>query len=172
MNPLAANLIYRIHKQMARSSQPRSNTKVQWTPLIECRMLPGMETPIKRSPDDSPLLSIVDDDVSVRESLLDLLREFGFATQAFSSAEEFLSSGCVEETCCLILDVAMPGMNGPELFQELKRRGQMIPTIFVTGQKNETIQDRLLKQGALAFLLKPLDDDALVAAIKTALQAT
>jgi FixJ family two-component response regulator len=119
-----------------------------------------------------PLLSVVDDDESVRESLPDLLREFGFAAQVFSSAEEFLSSGCVGETSCLILDIAMPGMSGPELHQELKHRGQKIPTIFITGQRDETIRARMLKQGVAAFLLKPFSDADLVAAIKMALHAT
>ena len=95
----------------------------------------AMESPEGRSGSDRPLLSVVDDDESVRESLPDLLREFGFAARAFPSAEEFLSSGCVDETSCLILDIAMPGMTGPELHQELKRRGQEIPTIFITGQR-------------------------------------
>jgi FixJ family two-component response regulator len=121
--------------------------------------------------DKNLLLTVVDDDESVRESLPDLLGEFGFATRAFSSAEEFLSSGCVNQTSCLILDIAMPGMSGPELHEELRRRGQTIPTIFITGQRDETIRARLLKQGASDFLLKPIDDEALVAAIKTALQA-
>jgi FixJ family two-component response regulator len=115
-------------------------------------------------------LSVVDDDESIRESLPDLLEEFGFTTRAFSSAEEFLSSGCVDETSCLILDIAMPGMGGPELHQELKRRGQQIPTVFITGQRDEGIRTRLLKQGAIEFLLKPINDEALVAAVKTALR--
>jgi FixJ family two-component response regulator len=118
-----------------------------------------------------PLLSIVDDDESIRESLPDLIKEFGFAARAFSSAEEFLSSGSVDETSCLILDIAMPGMSGPELHQELKRRGEEIPTIFITGQKDETIRRRVLEQGAKGFLLKPFSDAALLAAIKAALQA-
>lgn len=125
-----------------------------------------------RSDDKRPLLSLVDDDESVRESLPDLLGEFGFATRAFSSAEQFLSSGCVDETRCLILDVAMPGMSGPELHQELERRGHGIPTIFITGQRDDAIRARLLKQGAVEFLLKPINDEALLAAIKMALQAT
>ena len=131
-----------------------------------------MESSEDRSHDKRQLLSVVDDDVSVRESLPDLLGVFGFATRAFSSAEEFLSSGCVDETRCLILDVAMPGMSGPELHQELKRRGQEIPTIFITGQRDETIRARVLKQGAAGFLLKPLNDEALLAAIRTALHAS
>ena len=131
-----------------------------------------MESPEGRSGSERPLLSVVDDDESVRESLPDLLREFGFASRAFSSAEEFLSSGCVDETSCLILDIAMPGMTGPELHQELKRRGQKIPTIFITGQRDETIRARMLKQGAAGFLLKPFSDTALLAAIETSLHPT
>lgn len=129
-------------------------------------MQPGPETPtVKRS-----LISIVDDDESVRESLPDLIREFGFAARAFSSAEEFLSSDCVGETKCLILDIAMPGMTGPDLHRELKRRGQKIPTIFITAQKDESIRARMLKQGAAGFLLKPFSDTALFVAVNIALQ--
>ena len=116
------------------------------------------------------LVSVVDDDESVRESLPDLLRELGFAARAFSSAVEFLSSSCVDETNCLVLDIAMPGMSGPELQQELKRLGKEIPIIFITGQRDETIRARVLKQGAAGFLLKPFSDADLLAAIKTSLQ--
>jgi FixJ family two-component response regulator len=115
------------------------------------------------------LVSIVDDDESVRESLPDLITEFGFAARAFSSAKEFLSSSYVDETCCLILDVSMPCMSGPELHQELKRRGQSIPIIFITGQKDDIICARAVKQGAAGFLLKPFGDLDLLDAIKTAL---
>jgi FixJ family two-component response regulator len=118
-----------------------------------------------------PLLSVVDDDESMRESLPDLIKEFGFAARAFSSAEEFLRSGSVDESSCLILDVAMPSMSGPELQQELKRRGKNVPIIFITGQKDEVIRARVFEQGAAGFLLKPFSDAALLAAIKTALQA-
>jgi FixJ family two-component response regulator len=115
---------------------------------------------------------VVDDDESVRESLPDLLREFGFAARVFSSAEEFLSSDCLDQTSCLILDVAMPGMSGPELHEDLKRRGQEIPIIFITGQRDEAIRARVLKQGAAGFLPKPFSDTALLSAIETALQGT
>jgi len=108
----------------------------------------------------------------VRESLPDLLRESGFAARAFSSAQEFLSSGCVDDTSCLILDVAMPGMSGPELQQELKRRGKEIPIIFITARRDEAIRAQVLKQGAAGLLLKPFSDVDLLAAIKTALQAS
>jgi len=131
-----------------------------------------MESPKDRSEDKPKLLSVVvDDDESVRESLPDLLREFGFAARAFSSAKEFLSSGCVDQTSCLILDIAMPGMSGPELQQELKRGGHEIPIIFITGQRDETIRARVFKQGAAGFLFKPFSDADLLAAIKTALHA-
>jgi FixJ family two-component response regulator len=125
-----------------------------------------------RSRNRPTLLSVVDDDESIRESLRGLIKEFGFAARSFSSAEEFLSSGAVDETSCLILDIAMPGMSGPELHQELKRRGDEIPVIFITGQKDERIRARVFEQGAAGFLLKPFSDAALLAAIKTALQAS
>jgi FixJ family two-component response regulator len=129
-----------------------------------------MKPPVDGSRNGRPLLSVVDDDESIRESLPGLIKEFGFAARAFSSAEEFLSSGAVAETSCLILDVSMPGMSGPELQQELKRRGEEIPVIFITAQKDEAIRARAFAQGAAGFLLKPFSDAALLAAIKTALQ--
>lgn len=119
-----------------------------------------------------PLVSIVDDDESVRESLPDLITEFGFTARAFSSAKEFLASSCLDETRCLILDISMPGMSGPELHQELRRRGRAIPIIFITGQKDDIIRARVVKQGAAGFLLKPFSDSDLLGAIKTALQDT
>ena len=128
-----------------------------------------MGSPASRSRNERPLLSVVDDDESVRESLPDLLREFGFAARAFSSAEDFLSSGSIDETSCLIFDISMPGISGLELHEELKRRGQEIPVIFITGQRDEAIRDRVLEQGAAGFLLKPFSDESLLAAIKTAL---
>ena len=120
---------------------------------------------------DRPILSVVDDDESVRESLPDLLREFGFAARAFASAQDFLSSDCLDETRCLILDVAMPGMTGLDLQLELKRRGKEIPIIFITGQKDEDIQKRAFKQGAVKFLYKPFSDSALLDAVNAALPA-
>src|SRR6202521_4478211 len=101
------------------------------------------------------LVSVVDDDESVRESLPDLLREFGFAVRAFSSAEEFLASDCVGQTRCLILDIAMPGMSGPDLQRELKLRGQQIPIVFITAQKEEGVRSRVLEHGAVECLFKP-----------------
>jgi FixJ family two-component response regulator len=115
------------------------------------------------------LLSVVDDDVSIRESLTELIEEFGFTSRAFSSAEEFLLSGSADETRCLILDVSMPGMSGPDLQQELTRRGEQIPTIMITGQRDEAIRARVLQQGAVGFLIKPFSDEALLAAIQSAL---
>jgi len=115
------------------------------------------------------LLSVVDDDEMLRESLPDLLREFGFAARAFSSGQEFLSSNDVGETRCLILDVAMPGMSGLEVQEELKRRGQAIPVIFITGQKDEEIRKQAFRQGAVKFLYKPFSDSALLEAVNAAL---
>jgi len=115
------------------------------------------------------LVSVVDDDESVRESLPDLLKEFGFAASTFSSAEEFLASGSLPQTRCLILDVAMPGMTGPQLQQELIRRRLAIPIIFITANQDKTTCRRLLEQGAAACLFKPFSDTALLEALNAAL---
>ncbi len=114
------------------------------------------------------LVSIVDDDESIRESLPDLLKELGFASQAFSSAEEFLASDEILRTQCLILDIAMPGMTGPELQQELNRRKIEIPIIFITAQRDETVRSRLIGQGAIACLIKPFNDTVLLDALNVA----
>ena len=116
-----------------------------------------------------PLLSVVDDDEMLRESLPDLLKEVGFEARAFSSGQEFLSSEYLNETKCLILDVAMPGMSRLDVQKELKRRGQPIPIIFITGQKNDDIRKQALKQGAVKFLYKPFSDSALLDAVNEAL---
>ena len=120
---------------------------------------------IKRS-----VVSIVDDDESVRESLPDLLRQFGFAVRVFSSAEEFLESDGVGRTSCLILDVAMPGMSGPELQRELTRRRQEIPIVFITADADETIRPLVLEQGAVECLFKPFSETALLAALNAAIR--
>lgn len=122
--------------------------------------------------DPRPLISVVDDDESVRESLPDLLREFGFETQTFSSAEEFLASESVADTNCLVLDVAMPGMSGPDLQQELKTREQSIPIVFITAARDATVRTRLLAQGAVECLFKPFEPTDLVQALNIALRAS
>lgn len=116
------------------------------------------------------LVSVVDDDDSVRESLPVLLREFGFTVEVFSCAEDFLASGQVEQTECLLLDVAMPGMSGPELQRELTARRQEIPIVFITAQHDETIRSRLMAQGAVECLFKPFSETFLLEALKAALR--
>ena len=118
------------------------------------------------------LVSVVDDDESVRESLPDLLRQFGFAVQSFSSANAFLTSDIVSETSCLVLDIAMPGMSGPELQQELMRRRQEIPIVFITGTGDQTVRPRVLATGAVECLFKPFSDAALLDALNAALRMT
>ena len=115
-------------------------------------------------------VTVVDDDESVRESLPDLLRELGFSARAFSSAEEFLASNAIESTDVLLLDVAMPGMSGPELQRELHRRQEAVPIVFITAQPDDTIHQRLLALGAVDCLRKPFSEDALVAALTTAMR--
>ncbi len=118
------------------------------------------------------LVSIVDDDESVRESLPDLLRQCGFAAQAFSSAEGFLASAVISETSCLLLDIAMPGMSGPELQQELIRRQQEIPIVFITAGGDESVRLRVVSEGAVECLFKPFSERALLDALNAALRLT
>lgn len=115
------------------------------------------------------LVTVIDDDESVRESLPDLLKEFGYAVCAFSSAEEFLASESVGQTKCLILDIAMPGMSGLDLQRELKLRRHEIPIVFITANRDEAFRPRVLAQGAAACLFKPFSDTALLEALRAAL---
>jgi len=116
------------------------------------------------------LIVLVDDDESVRESLPDLLRELGYTARAFASAKEFLASGCSKEADCLLLDVSMPEMSGPELQRELARRGERIPIIFITAQGDRGLRTALQKDGAVEVLFKPYSEAALRAALNLALQ--
>jgi FixJ family two-component response regulator len=119
-----------------------------------------------------PLISVVDDDESVRESLPDLLNEFGFAAQTFSSAEEFLASESMDDTNCLLLDVAMPGMTGPDLQQELKRRERSIPIVFITAHRDATERLHLIAKGAVDCLFKPFEPTDLLQALNSALRVS
>ncbi len=119
---------------------------------------------------ERPLVSVVDDDESVRESLPDLLQELGFAARAFASAEEFLGSDCINETKCLVLDIAMPGMSGPDLQRELGLRRQDIPIVFIAAHCDAATRPRLLQAGAVECLFKPFSDTALLGALTAALR--
>lgn len=116
-----------------------------------------------------PLVVVVDDDVSVRESLPDLLQQVGFAVQAFASAEEFLTEGAADATSCLVLDVGLPGMSGPDLQRELGHRGRPVPIVFITAKGDKSLQMRLVAAGAVACLFKPFTDTALIEAVEAAL---
>jgi FixJ family two-component response regulator len=116
-----------------------------------------------------PLICVVDDDESVRESLPDLLREFGFAVEAFSSAKDFLASDVVSRASCLILDVAMPEMSGPDLQIELRRLGRGVPIVFITAHVDDKVRPRVLAQGAVECLFKPFSQTALLAALEAAI---
>ena len=117
----------------------------------------------------TPLISVVDDVESVRESLPDLLRALGYDAEAFASAEEFLASNSIPGVRCLILDIAMPGLSGPDLQQELKRREHMIPVIFITARADRIVRTRLLRKGAIECLFKPFSEQDLRAALDAAL---
>jgi FixJ family two-component response regulator len=119
---------------------------------------------------DVPLISIVDDDNSLRNSLADLIQSIGFRTQGFPSADAFLSSTDARHTACLILDVRMPGMNGLELQRQVVAAGWGIPIIFITSHADDVARERALEAGAVAFLYKPFHEEELVKAIDAALK--
>jgi len=119
-----------------------------------------------------PLISVVDDDDSVRESLDGLFRSVGFIAKVFASAEEFLNSDHLRTTDCLILDVRMPGMNGIELHRHLIANNFEMPVIFITAHGSDgEVRARALKNGALAYLDKPLSEDAVLKAVDEALSS-
>jgi FixJ family two-component response regulator len=118
-----------------------------------------------------PLISVVDDDDSVRESLRGLLRSVRFGVESFASAEEFLSSGRVPETDCLILDVRMPGMGGLELQRRLVSSHPRMPVIFISAHGDDELRSRALRGGAVDYLLKPFSEDALLNAVQKALSS-
>ena len=120
---------------------------------------------------NSPLISVVDDDDSVRESFGGLIRSVGFAVKVFASAEEFLNSDHLRNTDCLILDVRMPGMNGLELQRQLAATDRKIPVIFITAHGDEDVRSRALNGGAVDYLLKPFSEEALLNAIDAALKS-
>jgi FixJ family two-component response regulator len=115
------------------------------------------------------LVVVVDDDLSVRESLPELLRQCGFATAAFASADDFLGSNVLDLTSCLVLDVVMPGLSGIELARELARQGRAIPIVFISGDGDESDRARMLREGAVEFLFKPFSEAELLAAVMAAL---
>jgi FixJ family two-component response regulator len=118
-----------------------------------------------------PVVSVVDDSESVRESLPDLLRQVGYRVEAFASAEEFLRSDAPSATNCLILDVGLPGMSGPDLQQELRHRGSTIPIVFITALGDDaSLRRRLTANGAAAVLFKPFTDTTLLDAVEAALR--
>jgi FixJ family two-component response regulator len=116
------------------------------------------------------LVAIVDDDDLMRGALQGMLKSVGLRSQAFASAEEFLTSGQQSQTACLIADVRMPGMSGLELQAELNDEQRRIPTIFITAHGDEKMRMRALRAGAVEFLAKPFDDEALLESVRAALE--
>lgn len=119
---------------------------------------------------NTPLIAVVDDSESVRESLPDVLQHLGFAVQTFASAEAFLASPSGEVTSCLILDVGLPGMSGPDLQRELTCRGKAIPIVFITALGDTSLTPRLTAAGAVACLFKPFRERALLEAVEVAIR--
>jgi FixJ family two-component response regulator len=118
----------------------------------------------------NPLVSIIDDDLSVREATTSLLESHGYLTAAFASAEEFLGSERLQDTSCLVTDVRMPGVNGIDLQRRLLDAGHRIPTIFMTAYPEEHMRAAALDAGALAFLAKPVSEERLISCLEGALE--
>jgi FixJ family two-component response regulator len=120
-------------------------------------------------PKAKPLISIVDDDESVREAIRGLMRSLGYKVEAAASAQEFLSSCFFRRTSCLIVDMQMPGMTGLELCQRLSMSGKRIPTILITAYPEEAVRERARSAGVLGYLSKPFEQDDLLACVRSAL---
>jgi FixJ family two-component response regulator len=129
----------------------------------DCMKMPAMHGRKKS------LISIVDDEACIRESLSSLVRSMGYGAEEYASAEDFLTAGRWEETACLILDVRMPGMGGVELQRRLADTGWLIPTVFLSARATEEEKRRALRAGATDFLGKPVNEEALLHAIRAAI---
>jgi FixJ family two-component response regulator len=117
----------------------------------------------------NPVISIVDDDESVREATTDLIRAMGFIAEAFEHADDFFKSDCLHSTCCLIADMRMPGMSGLELHSRLVGLGNAIPTILITAFPDDRDRERAMRNGVMCYLTKPFDENELLACIRLAL---
>jgi FixJ family two-component response regulator len=126
----------------------------------------------ERAPEEAPLVAIVDDDASVRQSTDRLIRSFGYRTQVFASGREFLSSGAAEGAACLLLDVRMPGINGLDVQRNLVERGVRIPIVFLTGLASDEEERRARSGGAAEFLRKPVAQASLRQAIGNVIRAS
>ena len=120
-------------------------------------------------PKAKPQISVVDDDESMREAIRGLMKSLGYTAEAFGSAEEFLGSREVPRTSCLITDVQMPGMTGLELHRHLVASGTPIPTILITAYPDDRVRERALGDGAVCYLIKPFDENDLLAFIQSSL---
>lgn len=118
---------------------------------------------------EGPLIAVVDDDESVRESLHELLREFGFSVRSFASAEDFLVDGHIDEARCLVTDIDMPRMSGCDLQRELRRRGKNFPIVFISAHADDVLRSQMLDHGAVACLCKPFSDIVLLEMIRAVL---
>ena len=120
---------------------------------------------------ESPVISIIDDDPSVRQATDGLVRSLGYRSVTFASAEDFLQSNCIEDTSCVITDVQMPGLSGVELQSMLRERGTRVPMIFITAYPEDRIRRCVLEAGAVGFLSKPFEEAVLIEHLETALGA-
>jgi FixJ family two-component response regulator len=119
---------------------------------------------------EAPLISIVDDDPLARDGIRELVESLGYKTNTFKSAEHFLVSGLIADTTCLITDLQMPGLNGLELQEALRSRAYQTPVILITAYPNEKHRTRALANGAVGFLYKPFNEEALIECLTAAIR--
>jgi FixJ family two-component response regulator len=147
-----------------------SRTHVQWFRAVARTKLVSKPKSKAAMPKQQPVIAIVDDDESVREATMSLLRASGFSTEAYGCAEDFLKSRRLQRISCLIADVRMPEITGPELHRRLVASGNPIPTVLITAHPDEGVRTRALKDGIVCYLTKPFDDDDLLGCIRSALE--
>ena len=139
-------------------------------PQNDIRRASGSAEKIWRRSNRTPLITIVDDDNSMREAVTSLIRSIGFKAETFASSEEFVQCNHLREIACLILDVKMPGRSGLELQRQLSNANYNIPIVFITGRGDDRTREQALNAGAVEFLYKPFSEEALLKAINSALK--
>jgi len=139
-------------------------------PFSDVQLVESIRVALQNDSKLPKLISIVDDDESIRRTTKLLIESFGFRAGVFKSAAEFLKSGDLNSTSCLIVDVQMPGMDGLQLQSQLAAMGRRLPVIFITAYNSNESRRRAMRAGAVAFLGKPFSDDQLLQAIRSALR--
>jgi CheY-like chemotaxis protein len=155
--------------ELSRARKAESEALAEYSRVLKVFSRLAIDGKLPEDASAANLIAVIDDDESIRDSVKALLRSAGHRVQTFESAESFLNSGTAKETGCLILDVRMPGMNGPELQIRLSAGNSCIPIIFITAHYDGSLRDRVIQAGALDLLRKPFAPNALLSMVQTAL---